>query len=71
MDDRALTETKAIEYARWLAARDGVVIGGGCPAEAVWGNQKYVRSVTFTTAHGVVVTIDIPNWDWEPDQEAA
>ena len=66
-----LTEQRAIEYARWLAYRDGIHIGSGCKAEAVWGNYKHIRSVEFSTAHGIRVTIDIPNWDWEPTKEAA
>ena len=68
--DIDLMNRRAIQYARWLAERDGIRIPDDCAAEALWGNQQHVRSVMFFF-DGVDIEIEIPNWDWQPDKEAA
>lgn len=56
-------ERRAIEYCRWLAARDGVAIGNvGRPQ---WYG-KHIQMVAFFDKQNGRVTIEIPNWDFEP-----
>ncbi|MGG3810945.1 hypothetical protein ABEV34_04750 [Methylorubrum rhodesianum] len=55
---------KAIEYAGWIAARDGIALPGD--GEVVWdscGSQMRPRSVIFGRGIGAV-TIDLPHWDY-------
>jgi hypothetical protein len=68
-DDQA---RKGIEYARWLAARDGVALPDGSVV-ACWAHvtlptgklQSRISCVTFGTGLPRV-RIDIPNWDFVP-----
>jgi hypothetical protein len=70
--DRDEQARKAIEYALWLAKRDGVELPGGHPI-VVWAGvtlptgkyQPRVSCVTFGNSLPRV-RIDIPNWDWIP-----
>lgn len=63
---------KGIEYARWLAARDGIALPAGavtaCTAEVKLLDgkiQKRISCVTFGT-YAPRVRIDIPNWNFVP-----
>lgn len=61
-DGRA--DAKAIEYALWIAARDGIAL----PAESkvMWdscGRQMRPRSVIFGRGNATV-SIDLPHWDY-------
>lgn len=61
-------ERKAVTYARWLAARDGVALPEGS-ATAVWattaGGSDRITCVVFAGSFPRV-RIDLPNWDWTP-----
>jgi hypothetical protein len=60
----ALTNKRAIQYARWLAQR----VTGSPSAKAVkavWGNHKQVRCVTFFMSDADSIEIKIPNWNPE------
>jgi len=70
--DKAEQGRKAVEYALWLAKRDGIELPGGSPV-ACWAGvtlptgkyQPRVSCVTFGNSLPRV-RIDIPNWDWIP-----
>lgn len=61
---REAHERTAIEYCRWLAARDGIIIGD--PGKVHWGDARHVQFVSFYGERNVRVDIQIPNWDFEP-----
>jgi hypothetical protein len=59
-------EDQARDYARWLAARDGVALPDDRWPVIDWakvGKSRRARAVTFRDRNGAV-TINIPNWDW-------
>lgn len=59
---RDLQERMAIDYARWLAARDGLIVSGEGRvhfASAAFGMTPCY--VTFCERQ-----IDLPHWDWVP-----
>jgi hypothetical protein len=60
-------EHTAIEYARWLAQRDGIkiVTESSTRARAIW-NGKHVQMVQFWCGSAETEIINIPNWDFEP-----
>ena len=57
-------EDKAVQYARWLAARDGIALPDKAPC-VLWAvldnGERRIRLVKFGT-----VEIALPNWDWCP-----
>lgn len=62
---------KAIEYARWLAARDGVALPDG-DCTVCWALVEHapkpenrISAVVFNGSFPRV-RIDLPNWDWCP-----
>lgn len=73
------TEQRAVLYAEWLAARDGLAVPEDCNGVAVWGvsdeGSKRVRSVEWRkraniwgrdTRGAALLTVNIPHWDWVP-----
>lgn len=66
----AYNERHAIEYARWLAARDGRVIKTDASGCAIWSGinsrltGKWCRRVRAVRLGAVEIVI--PNWDFEP-----
>lgn len=61
-DGRA--DAKAIEYALWIAARDGIALP--TDSKVMWdscGSQMRPRSVIFGRGNAAV-TIDLPHWDY-------
>jgi hypothetical protein len=58
---KALLEYRAIEYARWLAQRDGVALPDAKPWVKYESRSGGASAVKFGD-----VQIDIPNHDWEP-----
>ncbi len=76
----AVPERIAVEYARWLAKRDGIGMPTH-PATPVKCEWSGVESRTRTNQHGNpvferrivavcfgLVRVPIPNWDWQPDE---
>ncbi len=70
---------KAIEYARWLAARDGKVLPEEGSVSALWAAvyvpgkskpERRVYAVSFSSRKHRESgwLIQIPNWDWTPRQ---
>jgi hypothetical protein len=59
---KALLEYRAIEYARWLAQRDGVALPSNCLPRVL--NVGRPNAVMFGD-----VRINIPNHDWTPRVE--
>ncbi len=64
---------KAVQYARWLAARDGIALPDGhvsvlmqhlLTREGKKTNRAF--SVTFHNTNGQPVIIGLPNWDFDP-----
>ena len=58
---KALLEYRAIEYARWLAQRDGIALPDAKPEVKYESPRGGASAVRFGA-----VQIDIPNHDWEP-----
>lgn len=76
-DDGVSAETwnrcAAIQYANWLAQRDGIAIEPASKACVVWdyakvdlASEKRARAVEYHIAGIVRHTIEIPNWDFVP-----
>lgn len=64
-DSRA--DAKAIEYARWLAGRDGIDLPNRHQPTVVWeacAAGKRPRSVVFFGRPGAPTVIDLPHWDY-------
>jgi len=59
---------KVIEYARILAAKQGVVIPENSYGKIEWvkvGKVQKAKSVSFLSP---LINIKIPNWDWVPQK---
>jgi hypothetical protein len=71
--DKADQARKAVEYARWLAARDDKALPVDATVSAIWDSvtlptgklQSRVRAVSFAGRPAGFI-IDIPNWDFIP-----
>ncbi len=71
-----VTARMAVEYARWLAARDGVIIPADTKGVALWAHGKIEDRVSAVAWHhagtyaanrgSALARIDIPNWDFVP-----
>jgi hypothetical protein len=79
---REVTETRAVQYALWLAKRDGTIIPTNtAKAMPVWATvttkagklEHRVSAVCWHTlgngrpVGAAVARIEIPHWDWEPE----
>lgn len=70
--DKAEQGRKGVEYARWIAARDGKAITDGNTC-VMWANvtlpsgkhQSRIKAVSFAGQAGGWL-IEIPNWDFIP-----
>lgn len=59
---------RVIEYARILAAKQGVVIPENSYGEIEWvkvGKEQKAKSVSFLSP---LINVQISNWDWVPQK---
>lgn len=61
--DEFCSHGAAIEYARWLAGRDGHPVDPDCGAQIVRDEAGKFRAVDFVTLKGELVRhVDLPSW---------
>jgi hypothetical protein len=73
-DWRSVDERRAVEYARWLAARDRLELPDEGRITAIWSKittragkpSNRIRAITFTGNNAYPVSIILPNWDFDP-----